>query len=214
MSFQGWPAEALEFYEGLEADNSKSYWRANQAVYEEKILGPMAELLEDLSGEFGTFKIFRPYRDIRFSRDKSPYKISLDAVIGNGFIRLSADGLAAGSGMHEMTPDQLASYRQAVASDETGTQLERIISGIERQQIEVVGRDPLKTAPRGYPAGHPRIGLLRYKGLITWKEWPAEPWLATGAARGRVAGFLNASLPLTAWLHANAGGAEGGPAQR
>jgi uncharacterized protein (TIGR02453 family) len=214
MAFQGWPAEALEFYEGLEADNSKSYWAAHKAVYEEKVLGPMAELLEDLSGELGTFKIFRPYRDIRFSRDKSPYKISIDAVIGGGFIRLSADGLAAGSGMHEMTPEQLASYRRAAASDVTGPELERIISGIERQQIEVVGRDPLKSAPRGYPADHPRIGLLRYKGLIAWKEWPAEPWLATSAARDRVAGFLNASLPLNAWLQANVGGAEGGPAER
>jgi uncharacterized protein (TIGR02453 family) len=210
MSFQGWPAEALEFYEGLEADNSKSYWTAHKAVYEEKVLTPMAELLEDLSAEFGESRIFRPYRDVRFSRDKSPYKISIDAVIGNGFVRLSADGLAAGSGMHEMTPDQLASYRRAVASDDTGPELERIISGIEQQQIAVVGRDPLKSAPRGYPADHPRIALLRYKGLITWKEWPAEPWLATSAARDHVAGFLNASSPLRGWLRANVGGPEGG----
>lgn len=206
MSFQGWPAEALEFFEGLEADNSKSWWTAHKAVYEEKVLAPMADLLDDLSAEFGESKIFRPYRDIRFSRDKSPYKISIDAVIGNGFVRLSADGLAAGSGMHEMTTDQLASYRRAVASDVSGPELERIISGIERQEIAVVGRDPLKSAPRGYPADHPRIGLLRYKGLITWKEWPAEPWLASSAARDRVAGFLNASRPLNAWLRANVGG--------
>lgn len=206
MSFRGWPAEALEFYEGLEADNSKSYWTAHKAIYEGKVLRPMAELLDDLSAEFGESRIFRPYRDVRFSQDKSPYKISIEAVIGRGFVRLSADGLSAGSGMHDLSPDQLASYRQAVASEATGPELERIISGIERQQIAVVGRGALKSAPRGYPADHPRIGLLRYKGLITWKVWPAEPWLATSAAKDRVAAFLNASRPLCAWLETNVAG--------
>lgn len=209
MPFQGWPAEALDFYEGLEADNSKSYWTAHRAVYEEQVLGPMAVLVEELSQQFGDSKIFRPYRDIRFSRDKSPYKTSIDAVIGDGFVRLSADGLAAGAGMHVMTPDQLASYRTAVASDDTGPELAGIISAIERQQVEVHGRDTLKTAPRGYPADHPRIGLLRHKGLITWKEWPAGPWLETGAPRQRVTDFLNASRPLCRWLHANVGSAAG-----
>lgn len=203
MSFRGWPAEALEFYEGLEADNSKSYWTAHKAVYEHKVRVPMTELLEDLSAEFGASRIFRPYRDLRFSKDKSPYKISMDAVIGEGYIRLSADGLAAGSGMYEMTPEQLSAYRGAVASDDTGPELEGIVSGIKRQQIAVSGHDALKSAPRGYPADHPRIGLLRYKGIITWKEWPAGPWLETSAARGRVAEFLKASRPLCAWLEAN-----------
>jgi uncharacterized protein (TIGR02453 family) len=209
MPFQGWPAEALDFYEGLEADNSKSYWTAHKAVYEEQVLGPMAELVTELSAEFGDSKIFRPYRDVRFSRDKSPYKISIDAIIGDGFVRLSADGLAAGAGMHVMTPDQLASYRSAVASDDTGPELAGIISAIERQQVVVQGRDILKTAPRGYPADHPRIGLLRYKGLITWKEWPAGPWLETGAPRHRVTEFLNASQPLCRWLHTNVSPAAG-----
>src|SRR5262249_19370571 len=74
MSFEGWPAEALDFYEGLEADNSKAYWTAHKAVYDEKVLAPMTELVEELAPEFGVFKIFRPYRDIRFSKDKSPYQ--------------------------------------------------------------------------------------------------------------------------------------------
>ena len=80
----------------------------------------MSELLEELAPEFGDPKIFRPYRDVRFSKDKSPYKTSISAVIGDGYIQLSAQGLAAGSGMYMMAPDQLDRYRQAAASDETG----------------------------------------------------------------------------------------------
>ena len=68
MAFSGWGDEALEFYEGLEADNTKTYWTRQKAVYEEKVLGPMTELLDELGPEFGEPKIFRPYRDVRFSK--------------------------------------------------------------------------------------------------------------------------------------------------
>jgi uncharacterized protein (TIGR02453 family) len=214
MSFQGWPAEALDFYEGLEADNSKAYWTAHKAVYDEKVLGPMTELAEELAPEFGEPKIFRPYRDIRFSKDKSPYKAHIGVIVGDGYIQLSANGLAAGSGMHHMAPDQLDAYRRAVADDRAGAELEGIIAGVEQQGIEVHGRDPLKTAPRGYPADHPRVGLLRYKGVVTWIQWPVEPWLGTAAAKQHVTGFLAASRPLCAWLTANVGESAADPARR
>ncbi len=214
MSFQGWPAEALDFYEGLEADNSKAYWTANKTVYEENVLGPMHELLEELAPQFGETKIFRPYRDVRFSKDKSPYKTSIAALIGDGYIQFSAAGLAAGSGMHMMAPDQLDRYRRAVASDDTGGELEGVIAGVERHGIAVHGEGALKTAPRGYPADHPRIGLIRCKGLVAWREWPVEPWLGTAAAKERVTSFLTASRPLCAWLSANVGPAAGEPARR
>jgi uncharacterized protein (TIGR02453 family) len=214
MSFGGWPAEALDFYEGLEADNSKAYWTAHKTIYEEKVLGPMSELLEELAPEFGEAKIFRPYRDVRFSKDKSPYKTNIGAVIGDGYLQLSAQGLAAGSGMWMMAPDQLDRYRQAVASDETGAQLERVIAGVERHEVTVHGHGVLKKAPRGYPADHPRIALLRYKGVTAWQEWPAEAWLGTPAAKDRVSAFLAASAPLCAWLGVNVGESEAEPDRR
>jgi uncharacterized protein (TIGR02453 family) len=213
MSFHGWPAEALDFYEGLEADNSKAYWTAHKAIYDQKVLGPMSELLEELALEFGESKIFRPYRDVRFSADKSPYKTNIGAVVGGGYIQLSADGLAAGSGMYVMAPDQLDRYRQAVVRDEAGRELERVISGIERHGIAVHGHDVLKTAPRGYRADHPRIGLLRYKGVVAWQDWPVEPWLGTAAAKERVVAFLAASRPLCGWLDANVGRSTAEPAR-
>ncbi len=205
MPFSGWPEEALEFYEGLEADNSKVYWTGQKAVYEEKVLRPMAELLEELGPEFGETKIFRPYRDVRFSKDKSPYKTEMGAMLGGGYIQFSANGLAAGDGMYGMAPDQLDRYRQAVANDGTGTELERVIAGIEQHRISVHGRDVLKSAPRGYPADHPRVGLLRYKGIVAWKQWPVETWLETAAAKDHIAGFLRATRPLGTWLSANVG---------
>ena len=205
MAFNGWPEEALDFYDALEADNSKTYWTAHKAVYEETVLEPMAELVEELAAEFGETKIFRPYRDVRFSKDKSPYKIHIGAMVGSGYIQFSARGLAAGDGMYGMDPGQLDRYRQAVANDIPGGELERLVAAIRQQEISVEGRDELKTAPRGYPADHPRIGLLRCKGLVAWKEWPVEPWLETSAARDQVAGFLRTARPLSGWLSQHAG---------
>src|SRR5258708_10116636 len=128
MSFQGWPEEALDFYEGLEADNSKAYWTAHKAIYEEKVRGPMAELLEELAPDFGESKIFRPYRDVRFSKDKSPYQTHIGALVGDGYIQLSANGLAAGSAMHGMASDQLDTYRRAGARHKTRAAPETALS--------------------------------------------------------------------------------------
>lgn len=208
MAFEGWPEEALDFYDGLEADNSKAYWTAHKDVYETCVLAPMAELLAELEPEHGDTKIFRPYRDVRFSKDKSPYKTAIGAHAGDGYIQLSAAGLAAGNGMYGMAPDQLERYRAAVAADSTGVELEEIIAVLSAQDIEVHGRDSLKSAPRGYPTDHPRAELLRHKGLVAWREWPVEPWLATPVAKTRVADFLVATRPLGQWLTGNVGPAE------
>jgi uncharacterized protein (TIGR02453 family) len=206
MAFTGWPAEALEFYEGLSADNSKSYWLANKATYDDKVHAPMVALLAELEPEFGAGKIFRPYRDVRFSADKTPYKTTIAATLAHGgYVQLSADGLSAGSGMYWMAPDQLARYRAAVAADDTGGELAELIRTIAKHNISIEGHDRLRSAPRGYPKDHPRADLLRNKGLVAWQHWPAAAWLGTRRAKDRVVAFLHNSAPLTKWLRANVG---------
>ena len=205
MAFQGWPEEALDFYDGLEADNSRTYWQAHKDLYETCVYGPMAALLADLEPDHGETKIYRPYRDLRFSLDKSPYKTAIGAHVGDGYVQLSAAGLAAGAGMYVMSPGQLERYRSAVAADSSGSKLEDVIARLRKRGIDVQGRESLKSAPRGYPPDHRRIDLLRHKGLVAWKEWPVEPWLATAAAKKVVADFLIASRPLSDWLAQHVG---------
>jgi uncharacterized protein (TIGR02453 family) len=209
MAFRGWPAEAVEFFEGLEADNSKTYWREHKAVYDEQVRAPMEELLAELAPEFGQGKIFRPYRDVRFSADKSPYKTAIGATLGHsGYVQLSADGLGAGSGMYVMAADQLERYRRAVDEDGTGAALVAIVSDVRADGLDVSGHESLKTAPRGFAKDHPRIELLRFKGLITWKQWPVGAWLGTRKAKERVVAFLRASAPVNEWLARHVGPSE------
>src|SRR5262249_25216467 len=201
----GWPTTGLECFGGLEADNTKGYWVAHKEVYERDVRAPMLELLDELTDEFGEVRLFRPYRDTRFSPDKSPYKTSIAATIGAGFVRLSADGLFAGAGTYHMESDQLERYRRAVDDDSSGRLLEALLRDLRRARLDVHGSDPLKTAPQGFPKDHPRVELLRYKGLIVAKAWPVAPWLATASAKRRVVQFFHTAAPLVDWLAEHVG---------
>jgi len=194
------------FFEGLEADNSKAYWQDHKGDYDHHVLRPMNDLLVDLEPEFGDGRIFRPYRDVRFSRDKSPYKTNIAATLSEGgYISFSADGLGAGSGYYMMASDQLDRFRHAIDDDRTGKELEKLVTTLERAKIEVSAHDSLKTAPKGYSKDHPRVDLLRRKGLIAWKHWPAGSWLGTAQAKKRVVDLLHAAQPMCAWLDKHVG---------
>jgi uncharacterized protein (TIGR02453 family) len=209
VAFTGWPAEAFAFFEGLEADNSKAYWHANKETYDRSVRGPLDELLAELEPEFGPGRAFRPYRDVRFSKDKSPYKTSAAALVGaTGYLALSAHGITAGAGMVHLAADQLDRYRRAVDDAASGGALEDAVAAVRAAGHQCEPHDPLKTAPKGYRRDHPRAELLRGRGLIMWHEWPPAPWLGTAAARERLAAVLRDAAPLTGWLDAHVGPSE------
>jgi uncharacterized protein (TIGR02453 family) len=215
MAFRGWKAEAVDFFEGLEADNSKAYWQAHKAEYESLVLRPMQDLLAELAGEFGEGNIFRPYRDVRFSADKSPYKTNIAAMVGEiGYVSFSASGLGVGSGYYMMATDQLDRYRRAVVDNHSGGRLEDVIAGVTKAGHTVTAHETLKTAPRGYPKDHDRIDLLRRKGLVAWHEWAPAAWMGTVKARDRIVGFLHDAAPLRDWLDTHVGPSDAPPPER
>lgn len=202
--FRGWPAAAVEFLGQIEIDNTKTFWNANKTLYETKVRAPMEALLAELAPEFGQGAVMRPYRDTRFSADKSPYKAFIAAHNGAGYISLSARVLGVGSGLYMPTAQQLARFRAAVAAERTGAELAQIVGVLRTKGIDVGAHETLKTAPRGYPADHPRIELLRHKGLTAWREWPVGPWLGRSGAKGRIEHFLRDTAPLRSWLERHA----------
>jgi uncharacterized protein (TIGR02453 family) len=212
-AFRGWPDSALEFYEGLEADNSKVYWLDHKDVYERDVKAPMEALLAELQDEFGQPRLFRPYRDTRFSRDKSPYKTAIAAMISDCYVQLSAGGLVAGAGTYHMAPDQLERYRAAVVADGPGGTLQRVVDALGAARLGVGAMEMLKTAPRGYPKDHARAELLRHKGLVAMKAWPPAAWLGTAGAKKRVVEVFRAAEPLLDWLGRHVGPPQGQPAR-
>jgi uncharacterized protein (TIGR02453 family) len=205
MAFAGWPLEAIEFYEGLEADNTKAYWQEHKSIYEQCVKAPMEALLGELEADFGSGRVFRPYRDVRFSKDKTPYKLNCAAHLPGGYVSFSADELFVGSGLYMPETDALERYRAAVADPKSGEELESIVAALRRGRYDVGAHDVLKTAPRGYPKDHPRIELLRQKGIVMSKAWPIGPWVSTRKAKDRVISCLRAARPLNAWIERRVG---------
>ena len=219
VAFRGFPPEAIDFFEGLVADNSREYWVAHRAVYEDALRAPMARLIEDVDERFRPMRVFRPNRDVRFSADKSPYKTNIAAVgerEGGAvyYVHLSADGLYAGSGYYHMANDQLDRFRRAVDDDRTGLRLAALVAAAERAGHEAGASDALKTAPRGYPKDHPRIALLRRKGLVIGRAWPPAAWLHTAKVKDRVQAVWRAADDVNDWLDAHVGPSEEPPDAR
>jgi uncharacterized protein (TIGR02453 family) len=210
VTFNGWPSGALEFYAGLEADNSKSYWQAHKTQYDDLVKAPFQELSPLVEREFGPLKLFRPNRDIRFSKDKSPYKTAAAAVTeGEGgtsyYVQLSAAGLYAGSGYYHLQPDQLEQFRRAAADAKSGPQLAQAVSALRKQRYEVDSRESLKRVPRGFDADHPRAELLRMKGIHVGRTFGAPRWVHTKAAADRVMTAWRDARPVNRWLDRHVG---------
>ena len=213
MAFKGFPVEALRFYEGLEADNTREYWRAHKTTYDGAVKGPMETMLAEVPARYQPFHVFRPNRDVRFSKEKTPYKTQIGAV-GEAeggsiyYVQFSVHGLMAGAGYYAMAADQLERFRAKVDADATGGEIEAIVAALAKKGYTPGAISEVRTAPRGIARDHPRIALLRRKGLIVTRSFAPAGWLHTAAARRRVEDVWAGAEPLCAWLDAHVGPSE------
>jgi len=198
--FTGWKGDFKGYFLGLRANNNKPYFEAHREQYVHEIKAPLLALLADLEPEFGPpNRVARPNRDIRFSADKSPYKLNIYAdVERGGYVALDAEGLVAAGGRYMVDDGQLKRLRAAIAGDRSGKELVAIVEELRKKGYGVEGQE-LKRVPPPYSQDHPRADLLRHKRLIYFKRWPVEPWIATAKARDRVAKAWRDGAALEAW---------------
>lgn len=207
MGFSGFGERLVDFYDGLEADNSKAYWTDHKPIYEQQVRAPMEALLAELEPEFGSGKIFRPYRDLRFSADKTPYKTHCGATVGGYYVQAGADGIMVAGGYYRMAGDQVQRYRVAVDEQRRGEDLRRRLDRLAAAGLTVAG-DMLATRPRGVDPGHPRLELLRHRSLYAWRRWPGEELMLDPELPGAVAAAWRAVTPLMEWLADHVGPSE------
>lgn len=195
MTFTGFGEHAVDFYDGLAVDNSKAFWQDNKATYASDVRAPMeallAELADEFASDFGAAKVFRPFRDVRFAKDKSPYKTHCGGVVEQGrgggayYVEVGPDGLRVGGGCFYLQPDQLARFRAAVAEEIHGAALAAIVDTLAADGWEIKG-DRLRTRPRGVDPDHPRLDLLRHRSLFAVRAWPPDDVLHERACLDRV----------------------------
>lgn len=194
--FAGFPREGFDFLRDLAENNNKPWFEANRRGYDEGLLEPgrlFAVAMGMALSEFApgihaeprvSGSIFRIHRDIRFSRDKRPYKTHFDMWFWQGhrhsrdcpgyFLRLTPDAVLVGAGRHAFDKATLEAYRTAVADERRGAALEQALATVRAAGAEVGGAH-YKRVPRGFAADHPRADLLRYNALHAWIEEPLPP---------------------------------------
>jgi uncharacterized protein (TIGR02453 family) len=219
--FEGFADRDARFFKALAKNQTREWFAAHRDEYEEGWLAPMQALLAELRGklapryareELAAPKVFRIHRDVRFSKDKSPYKTHIGgylAVAGTAagpagvaacYFHVAANELFAGAGQYMMDGEQLRRFRAAVVDPKRGTELAAILKPLGRAGFTVESYEQLQRVPRGFDPEHPGADLLRRKGLIVMYP-PADralltsrklvDWLATQSKK---------AVPLVEWL--------------
>ena len=207
--FKGIPADAFDFFEELAANNNKAWWTENKERYDANVKGPVEALLAEVESEFGPAKVFRPYRDVRFSKDKTPYKTNLGATTRakDGtiyYLALQPDGMYVGGGYYRMAKDQIARFRAAVDDAKKGPALESLLATAQKAGLEI-GGDRLVRVPPGFDKEHPRGELLKHKGLYLGRQLEPAAWMGTTKAVDRVTKIWRDVQPVTKWFHKHVG---------
>lgn len=217
MTASGFRPAAFGWFAGLEADNSREWFHAHRATYDDDVRGPLQALLEELGGDAPVW-IARPNRDLRFAADKTkPYKDRCyGAIDGRLYAEIAREGLFAGTGYRALDSAQLQRFRAAVDADASGTALESIVGALTAGGVSTWG-EALKTVPRGFDRDHPRAALLRHKMLIAGSRLAPDPAVRDiphDVALAHLRDTWVACAPLLAWLDEHVGAGETPPRRR
>ncbi|HTP10767.1 MAG TPA: DUF2461 domain-containing protein [Anaerolineae bacterium] len=209
---------ALDFLLALRDNNNKSWFQAHHAEYE-AARQSFEDFVDDFIQEFRSIEdfenlsakdcVFRIYRDVRFSKDKSPYKPNMGASVALGgkhslrapyYLHIEPQGqsMLAG-GIYMPTPDQLATIRRAIDRNPSGLKA-AINNKSFKKHFGSLSGEKLKTPPRGYPADHPDIELLKYKHFIAGHNLSDKEVLSPRLMAQTIEVFA-ALKPLLDWLN-------------
>ena len=220
-AFEGFGLETFAFLRDLTHHNDRNWFTANRARYEAYYLAPALSFIEAIGPRLASElpggvqfdprvngSLFRINRDVRFSRDKTPYKNHIDMWFWTGdkkgwetpgyFMRLLPDSWAIGGGIHHLSKGGLDAYRSAVVDDAKGQALERAVATIGAPYE--VGLASRKSVPRGYDASHPHAGYLLYEGLVAVLEGPLPPETSRAEFVGACVAHFKAVSPINEWL--------------
>ena len=190
-AFTGFSNQTFAFLKGLAAHNEKKWFDANRDVYQGALVVPAVAFVEAMAGPVSKISktlrvepringsIKRINRDIRFSKDKSPYKTHLDVMFTEGdarmcgtsslFLRMFGDRMVVGVGAHDFSKEAIGPYRDAVVDKKLGPALDTAI-GVLRKAGYTVGGTHYKRVPAGYDAEHPNAPYLLHGGLYAYAE--------------------------------------------
>lgn len=219
MSFAGFTPKTAKFLRELDKNNNREWFEKHRPDYEEHLMEPAREFVLAMADRLDKFdpaieatpkvngSIRRINRDIRFSKDKRPYKNHLDFYFPHGgfkarpgyWLRITPKAVGIGAGLHGFDDTLLKEWRQAVDADSTGKPLAAALTKLEKAKYDVYG-EHYKRVPRGFDPDHPRADLLRYAGIHVGVDVTHPPELITRAFPTFVMGHFKKLRPVTDWL--------------
>jgi uncharacterized protein (TIGR02453 family) len=219
--FAGFADREGRFFRRLAKHQSREWFTQHRAEYDEGWHAPMLALLNELRErlapryrreELAAPKVFRIHRDVRFSKDKAPYKTHIGgylALAGTGagpsaaaalYFHVAADEVFAAAGQYMMDGEQLKRFRAALVDAKRGKQLGALLGKLARAKFAVGSHEQLQRVPRGYDPEHPRADLLRRKGLIVSFPTPSRALLTSRKLVDSLASHATSTVPLVEWL--------------
>ena len=222
MAFKGFPNETLKFLIDLRTNNSKKWFDANRQSYDQYYVGAAkafveaaAPRLQKLSAGISAEpringSIFRINRDVRFGKDKRPYKDHLDFAFWEGdrksagsslFLRISPDGVILGTGFHQGCPQRLKLFREAVAEQKSGKQLASVTAKLRKKGLQLHGQH-YKRIPRGFSEDGPAAEFLLHDSLYVMREEDVQTACETNFLSTCVRHWRG-WMPLHRWLSDN-----------
>jgi uncharacterized protein (TIGR02453 family) len=217
MSFSGFGPQALSFFKALSFHQTREWFEDNRATYETQIKAPFGDLIEDLAGAFAKAgvplkgdrkaSLFRLNRDIRFSKDKSPYKSHAGAVLTRGgakndkglfYIHIAPEGCFAAAGFYRPEPADLSRLRRAIVR--APKDYAKAVAALKKADIALSDEDDMKRAPRGFEAvAAPAVAAALLKKSFIGSRPIAEARIATPALVDDLVAFGRQALPLLQW---------------
>jgi len=177
--FTGFPPEAFTFFANLAKHNDRDWFHAHKHVYEQACRDPMKALMAAIDPPFGAGWMSRINNDMRFNRDRAPYKTRIEAGVKGHYVSVGAQGMYVGTGIYKPEPAALRQLREAMAADASGRKLQTIVTALRRKGYTVSTHESSAGPPRGYPADHPRIELLKMKDIHAGRTF--EPSVLSSA---------------------------------
>jgi uncharacterized protein (TIGR02453 family) len=215
-TFTGFAGDTIGFLKDLKANNTRDWFQANKKTYEAAVKKPapafaevMAGEIEGLTGTPHKPKLFRINRDIRFSKDKTPYNthihISWMAVDGDAgtpawMFGLSPEYCTIGCGVFEFPREALEIYRRRIASNE-GDELGRLIDQLKKTGYRI-NEPALKRVPAGFPDDHPYVELSLHKGIVMWRDMEGPEAATKSDIIGRCLQYFGELMPVWTFLRA------------
>ncbi len=221
MAFAGFPESGLSFFRGLSKNNDREWFEAHRSTWDDEIMPAMLDwcgaLLERLRDVMPGLvfvprpggSVYRLYRDIRFSRDKRPYKTHVAALLWDGaekhdcpavYLHVSPEEVIFAGGIYMFEDARLDRFRKVLHDPEAGERLDQALAAAKKGGLKLEISEKLQRPARGFDPEGPRAEQSKWKGLTVGKKYKPAAWLHSAEALDRSEAAARAYAPLHQWL--------------